>query len=387
MGKWLFLVSELILMSITITRLDNGEEVIRCTKCIEWSASQAKKNGHEHYMLKEILEQPITIKQALTQDHEKIMHIAMEVLRAKNVVITACGSSRYAALVGRYLFSKLSGMFCDVVMASEFQYFSESFEKNTLVIAVSQSGETADVMEGVKKAKANGAKILSVVNVVDSSLARISDYVIYTNCGPEIGVAATKSFSGQLVVFYLLAFAMANRYGEASEKIKSLAPLIEKRIAKSDEHIRQIAEKTKNCKDFYYIGRGINFALASEGALKLKEISYVHAEGMPAGELKHGTIALIEPGTPVVAVAPKDYTFYETMNNAIETKARGAFLIGISNEHNPSFDAWIKIPEVEEVFYPLVTVIPMQLLAYYASTIRGKNPDKPRNLAKSVTVK
>ncbi len=374
-------------MTISITRLDNGKEVVRCEKCINWPASSAEKGEHEHFMLKEILEQPVMLKQAICQEREKIMNIALEVLRAKNVVITACGTSRYAALVGRYLFSKLAGKFCDVVMASEFQYFSESVDKNTLVIAVSQSGETADVMEGVKKAKANGAKILSIVNVIDSSLARISDHVIYTNCGPEIGVAATKSFTNQLAVFYMLAFAMANRYDEAVSKLKDISGIIEKSLNENNNGIRQIAEKLKDRRDFYFIGRGINFSLASEGALKLKEISYVHAEGMPAGELKHGTIALIEPGTPVVAVAPKDYTFHETMNNAIETKSRGAFVIGISNENNQSFDAWIKIPEVEEIFYPLVSVIPMQLLAYYSATARGKNPDKPRNLAKSVTVK
>lgn len=370
-----------------IKRIESGERVFRKDSDMRITYGNASKGGHEYYMIKEIMEQPQCIRNALNQDISNVRKISLEILRYRNVVITACGSSRYAALVGRYLFSKLAGKFCDVVMASEFHYFSDSIDKNTLVIAVSQSGETADVIEGVRKARENGAKILSIVNVVDSTLARMSDYVIYTNCGPEIGVAATKSFSGQLVIFYLLAFAMADRQEEAETKIKKIAETIESALEESSEKIRDIAEKTSKQKDFYYIGRGINFAIASEGALKMKEISYVHAEGMPAGELKHGTIALVEKGTPVIAICPKDYTFHETLNNAIETKARGARVIGISNEKNAAFDDWVKLPEVEDIFYPLVTVMPLQLFAYYSAVARGRNPDKPRNLAKSVTVK
>ena len=374
-------------MSIEISRLDTGEKVSRDPKTLGWDINDASRGAHEHYMLKEILEQPGCIRKALEQDHEHIMEIALEILRTKNVMFTACGTSRHAALVGRYIFSKVGGKFCEVVMASEFQYFSESIDRNTLVIAVSQSGETADVMEGVKKAKAHGAKILSIVNVTDSSLARLADYVIYTNCGPEIGVAATKSFTNQLIVFYLLAFAMMNRLEEVTEKIKEISYIVSDEIEKTHAHIKEIAEKTLNEKDFYYIGRGINFAIASEGALKIKEISYVHAEGMPAGELKHGTIALIDRNTPVIAICPKDHSFQETLSNAIETKSRGAYVIGVSDESNQVFDDVMKIPDVDEIFYPLVTIIPLQIFAYYSATLRGKNPDKPRNLAKSVTVK
>jgi len=374
-------------MSIEVLNLKTGQKIEKEIKELGWSVEQATKGGYGHFMLKEILEQPSAIRRAIVQDKNLVTDMALDILRAKNVVITACGTSRYAALIGRYLFSKLAKKFCDVVMASEFQYFADSIDKNTLVIAVSQSGETADVMEGVKKAKEYGAKIFSIVNVVDSSLARISDNVIYLNCGPEIAVASTKAFVNQLVIFYLLSFAMVNRLGEAIEKIRKISHVVQDVIDENGNKLKEIAEKTKDRNDFYYIGRGINFAMASEGALKLKEISCIHAEGMPAGELKHGTIALIGSGTPVLAICPKDYTFHETLSNAIETKARGAFVIGVSDENNDAFDEWIKIPEVEEIFYPLVTIIPLQLLAYYIAVARGKNPDKPRNLAKAVTVK
>ncbi len=272
-------------------------------------------------------------------------------------------------------------------MANEFHYFSDSIDKNTLVIAISQSGETADVVEGVKKARENGATIFSVVNMVGSSVARMSDRVIYLNCGPEIGVAATKSFMSQLAVLYLLSFTMANRLEEGVEKVKDICPKIEEILTRNGAKLKRLADLTKGKNDFYYIARGINFAIAAEGALKLKEISYIHAEGMPAGELKHGTLALIEEGTPVVVVCPKDYTFEETMANAAETKARGALIIGVSEERHPIFDEWIEIHSVEEIFYPLVTVVPLQLLAYHLAVARGKDPDRPRNLAKSVTVK
>ena len=224
--------------------------------------------------------------------------------------------------------------------------------------------------------------------MVGSSIARMSDRVVYLNCGPEIGVAATKSFMSQLAILYLLAFTMANRLEEGVEKLRDdLCPKIEEILSRNGVRLRELAERTKDKNDFYYIARGINFAIAAEGALKLKEISYIHAEGMPAGELKHGTLALIEEGTPVVVICPKDYTFEETLANAAETKARGAFIIGVSEERHPLFDEWIEIDSVEEIFYPLVTIVPLQLLAYHLAVARGKDPDRPRNLAKSVTVK
>jgi len=371
-----------------VTLLDNeGGEIKREPREVDWESGEATKQGHEFFMLKEILEQPQAIRRALMQDRDLIMEMAMEVLRARQIVFTACGTSRYAALIGRYVFSRVSGKFSDVVMASEFEYFSDSVDKNTLVIAVSQSGETADVMDGVKRAKEQGATIFSLVNVVGSSLARISDRVIYLNCGPEIGVAATKSFMAELAIFYLLAFAMVNKFDEGVEQLTAVSNLIEANLQSNELEVPRIAQKLSGKSDFYYIARGINFAIAGEGALKLKEIAYVHAEGMPAGELKHGTLALIEKGTPVVPVCPNDYTFNETLSNVAETKARGAFVVGISDRQEPMFDEWIKVPEVDEIFYPLVSIIPLQLFAYHSAVARGLDPDKPRNLAKSVTVK
>jgi len=211
--------------------------------------------------------------------------------------------------------------------------------------------------------------------------------VLYLNCGPEICVAATKSFISQLVIFYLLAFAMMNKLDQGTKKLKDLSVRVNSSFDENSQRLIVLADKLHEQANFYYIARGINFAMASEGALKLKELSYIHAEGMPAVELKHGTIALIEEGTPVVAICPDDETYHETISNAIETKARGAFIIGVSDKNNEIYDAWIKVPEVEDMFYPLSVVLPLQLLAYYLAVRLGKDPDKPRNLAKSVTVK
>lgn len=375
-----------IKMTIKIFDVETGKEKNKKIEEIEFEEKEEDLK-EEHYMLKEILEQPETIKKAAEQNEQKLLETAMEILRAKNVIFTACGTARYAAIVGRYLFSKIAKKFSEVIMAHEFQYFIDSVDRDTLIIAVSQSGETADVLEGVKKAKENGAKIVAITNVENSSLARMSDFVFYLNCGPEIAVASTKAFTGQLVILYLLAFATINKIRACKIKLEYLAKKVEETITKNDETLKKLAVKLKDKGDFYYIARGIDFAIASEGALKLKETSYIHAEGMPAGELKHGTLSLIEDGTPVVVICPKDYTYEETLNNAQETKVRGAFLIGVSDEENELFDSWLRIPETEEIFYPLLTVIPLQLLAYYISVARGNNPDKPRNLAKSVTVK
>jgi glucosamine--fructose-6-phosphate aminotransferase (isomerizing) len=379
---------DVVVLGKNVTFLDeDGHPVKREFKEVDWKWDQATKQGYDFFMMKEILEEPQAIRCATMQDKKLLLEMAIGILRSKQVVITACGTSRFAALVGRYLFSRLAGKFCDVIMASEFQYFSDSIDKNTLVIAVSQSGETADVIQGVKRAKENGATVYSLVNTIGSSLARMSDSVLYLNCGPEIGVAATKTFVSQLALFYLLAFTMANNLEGGMQQLLDICPKIEANLSKNNKKLQVLAQKTRDRNDFYFIARGINFAIAAEGALKMKEISYVHAEGMPAGELKHGTLALIDKGTPVVVICPNDYTYEETIANAHETKARGAFVIGLSEETHPIFDDWIEIPEVDEIFQPLVTVVPLQLLAYYSALARGRDPDKPRNLAKSVTVK
>jgi len=364
-----------------------GNKLVKKTRQIDLQWCDGDKQGYQFFMLKEIMEQPQTIEAATKQDKELFTKVAMDILRAGQVIVTACGTSRYAALVGRYLFSKVGRKFCDVVMASEFHYFADSVDKNTVVLAVSQSGETADVIEGVKRARDAGAQIISVVNRPYSQLAEMSHQVIYLNCGPELCVAATKSFISQLVVFYLLSFSMVNSFDKAVTDLKGISSKVTKTIQWNNDKLNGLSQKLKTKSDFYYIARGINFAIASEGALKLKEISYIHAEGMPAGELKHGTLALIEPGTPVAVICPDDYTYRETLSNAMEAKSRGAYIIAISDRKNEIYDFWVKIPKADELLYPVITVVPLQLLAYHLAVSRGHDPDRPRNLAKSVTVK
>lgn len=291
---------------------------------LKWG--DATKQGYRYFMLKEIMEQPKILVEAAAQRKELFTDVAMDILRAGQVIVTACGTSRYAALVGRYLFSRVGRKFCDVVMGSEFHYFADSIDKDTVVLAVSQSGETADVIEGVKVAKAAGAKIVSIVNRPMSLLSDLSHHTIYLNSGPELCVAATKSFLSQLAVFYLLSFSMVNAFNKAVADLNGIGSEVSKAIDWNNDKIEKLSKSLKDRNDFYYIARGINFAIASEGALKLKEISYIHAEGMPAGELKHGTLALIEPGTPVVAICPDDYTYAETLSNAMEAKARAPIL-------------------------------------------------------------
>jgi glucosamine--fructose-6-phosphate aminotransferase (isomerizing) len=366
---------------------ENGIEIFKKPQTAEIDWEDGNRGDYDHFMLKEIEEQPQAIKQALIQDEKLIMQMAKEIKEAHHLVFVACGTSRHAALIGRYAFSKVGHVFSDVVMGSEFSYFADSIDKNTIVFALSQSGETADVMDGVRQAKANGAKIFSIVNVVSSSLARASDKVLYMNCGPEIGVAATKSFTAQLCLLYQIAFGLADRLQEVQEKLRKISIEIKSEIAYYSTFMPELANKLSNKKDFYYIARGVNFAVASEGALKLKEIAYVHAEGMSAGELKHGTLALIEAGIPVIAICPTDYTFDDSMANILEAKARGAYVIGLSDSNSMIFDDHIKIAKTDEIMYPLVTTIPLQILAYYSALTRGLDPDKPRNLAKSVTVK
>jgi len=254
-----------------------------------------------------------------------------------------------------------------------------------LVIALSQSGETADVLAAVSDAKKQGAKIISITNTAGSSLDRESHLNFYFNCGPEVGVAATKSFTSQLAVIYLLVFSLVND-DELLDDIRDIWRSFCEVIV-GEEIIMKIAEKFKDCNDFYFVGRSIHFPIALEGALKLKELAYNHAEGMAGGELKHGTIALIEQGTPVVVLNPEDETYDEMLSNASEMKARGAIIIGVSNKPNDIYDDFIKIPTVNGLLYPLIEVIPLQILAYHTAVFRQNNPDYPRNLAKSVTVK
>jgi glucosamine--fructose-6-phosphate aminotransferase (isomerizing) len=339
-----------------------------------------------HFMLKEIQEQPWAIRQALLQDRELIDKCVQEIQSAQHIIFVACGSSRFAALLGRYLFSRIGKTFSEVIAGSEFAYFEDAITPDTLVIAVSQSGETADVLTGVRTARKRGARIISIINRRESQLSRLSDYVIPLNCGPEICVAATKSFTAELVVFYILAFRLAGRLNEVLPELRHTADLIHDNLEHFSREARMLVEYiTKpGC---IMIARGSNLHVANEAALKLKEVAYMYTESIPAGELKHGTIALIEEGTVVFAVCPNDYTFNDTLANAEEAKARGAFIVGISDRDAPVFDLRVAIPTVPQYMYPLVSIIPMQFIAYYLAVSRHYDPDKPRNLAKSVTVK
>jgi len=360
---------------------------------VSWNAESAEKRGYPHYMLKEIMEQPTALRNALNQDFGFVQEFALD-LKNASVIAIACGTARHAAVVGKHLFDKIAGKQIEVMIASEFSYFAENVPRDAIVLAVSQSGETADVVEGLKKAKARGARVYSIVNVVGSTIARLSDKVIYTNAGPEIGVASTKAFVNQVGVFYFLAHAMAGRLEDGLRDLKQASVLLEKTLLENDARLRALAEIIKLKKDVYFIGRGVNFPIALEGALKMKEVSYVHAEGMPAGELKHGTIALVEKGVPVIVVNPRDYTFFDTVSNAMETKARGAFVVGVSDEKHECYDEFLSLPKagVErngelKPYYLLLEVAPLQLLAYHTAVALGRDPDKPRNLAKAVTVK
>jgi glucosamine--fructose-6-phosphate aminotransferase (isomerizing) len=376
----------------------DGRAIQKQVTLVKWSAEQASRGEAAHYMLKEILEQPRALRDAARQDEQALREFASELSRAKRIVCVACGTARHAAVIGQHLVARLTGKRMEVIIASEAVYFADWLDENCALLCVSQSGETADVLEVVRRAKARGARaprVLSIVNAVDSTLARLSDSALYINAGPEIAVAATKSFSNQLALFYLVAFAMAGRASEGAQRVREAADLVEKTIRDNDAKAKRVAAALAKQDGVYFIGRGVNFPVALEGALKLKEISYIHAEGMPAGELKHGTLALISKGVPVVLLNPRDYTHEDALNNGSEARARGAFVIGVSDEANDAYDEFIRIPSFrdggkkadDEVFYPLLEAIPLQLIAYYASVARGLDPDKPRNLAKSVTVK
>jgi glucosamine--fructose-6-phosphate aminotransferase (isomerizing) len=343
------------------------------------------KCGYPHYMLKEINEQPITFQEALKQDKDKLIGVAFDILRARDVILTACGTSRFASIVGRYLMSRLANKFSEVIVGSEAHYFSNSFNDSTLLLAVSQSGETADVLSGVNLAKKRGSKIVSIVNKPYSSLERISDVTLFLNCGAEISVASTKAFTNELAIFYLLAYTMANKYDNGLIELMGIPEKINQCLAQNDK-AKEVAERIKNAEHIYYIGKGINFAVSGECSLKLKEVSYIHAESMSAGELKHGTLALVDKGTPIIGLCPDDYTYQETIANMHEAKVRNALIIGISDKYNEVFDYWLPIPKVKDIYYPLVSTIIGQLLAYYVAVFRGLNVDRPRNLAKSVTV-
>ncbi|PIY91402.1 glutamine--fructose-6-phosphate transaminase (isomerizing), partial [Candidatus Micrarchaeota archaeon CG_4_10_14_0_8_um_filter_60_7] len=368
--------------------LDDWKPLEKKASTVEWSAEDAGKNGYSHFMLKEIFEQPQALKAVIAQDEKNLAAFAEELKKAKRVIAVACGTARHSAVIGKHMLDRVAGKDIEVLIASEFEYFADRVEPGTIVLAVSQSGETADVLDGLRRSKAKGARIMSIVNVKGSSIDRLSERSLYLNCGPEIAVASTKAFMAQCAVFYLLAHAMAGKLEKAEGDLRLLSGLVQQELDAANGKMKEIGEELAKKQNAYYLGRGVNYAIALEGALKLKEISYVHAEGMPAGELKHGTLALIEKGTPVFLLNPEDYTYYESLSNGIETRARGAKLFGLSNKENKAYDEWIRLPEtIDALLYPFLSIVPLQLIAYYAAVARGNDPDKPRNLAKSVTVK
>ncbi|MFH1895695.1 MAG: glutamine--fructose-6-phosphate transaminase (isomerizing) [archaeon] len=353
---------------------------------VESDFTSSGKLKYSHFMLKEIMEQPVVLRNALKQDKKKFDETA-SLIKKHSLCFVGNGTSFNAGLFGKEFFSRIAGIPVQAIEASEFPYQLDFLPKNSVVFALSQSGETADVLDSVKKAKKKGFKIISMVNVFNSSLARLSDKVIYLNCGEEIGVASTKAFTSQVSLLYLLANSCTGKFDSALNELNEVSFKMQQAIEFNSISVKELSSKIKSASDVYFIGRSLNYPVALEAALKLKEISYIHAEAFQAGSLKHGPLALISKGVPVIAVMPKDKVFKDTLNNAVEAKARGAFIVGVSNEFNEAFDFFIKLPETKELLFSLVSIIPLQLLAFHTAVFLERNPDRPRNLAKSVTVK
>ncbi len=371
---------------VNIFNLDEGKEVKREVHSIDWSLEQAQKGNFDHFMLKEISEQVDTVKKAVEQNKEILFNISEEIKKAKGVFLVGCGTSYHACLSASYIFSKISKLHINVVLASEFSNYEHFLTDETLVIAVSQSGETADVLEAVKTAKGKGSKVISIVNVMGSSLQRNSDHALMMYAGPEICVLSTKSYTSQLAILTLLAYTIAGRYEEGRTTLHYLWNVIYNLTSENTRNlIKTLAERLKDSAHIFTIGRGLQYPTALEAALKIKEVSYIHAEGFSGGELKHGTIALIEKGTPCIVFLSEENK-KETLSNAMEIKSRGGYIIGIASKKNEVFDFFIKVPEAGDA-NPILQIIPMQTLAYQLAILRGCDPDKPRNLAKSVTVK
>ena len=359
-----------------------GEEVQRNISTLEWESMTISKKEFTHYTLKEIHEQRETIALAFRQDSEDLDRFCLALQGAERIYIIGAGTSYHAALIAKHLLLNLAKLPVEVILASEFEDYATIIEEGTVILAISQSGETADVLSAVNIAKERGASVLSIVNTPSSTLARESEQTLYLNCGPEVGVAATKTFTAQLAVIY----SITSRLSNLSINLKRITEAV-REVFNVERQIAYLAQVFSTSKDCYFIGRGINYPIALEGALKLKELAYVHAEGLAAGELKHGTLALISEGVPVIALNPSDRTYNGTLSNVAEIKTRGGRVIGISDVENSLYDYHIKIPSVGRLFYPLIEVIPLQMFAYYSALERGQNPDYPRNLAKSVTVK
>ena len=365
----------------------NNKKVLRPITQVAWELGSTEKGKFAHHTIKEIHEQPSILFSSIykNNDFQKFCQILKS---SSNVYITGSGTSYHSGLLAKYLLTKFAKIKSEVIMASEFHYFADNLESDSTIIAISQSGETADVLHAVKKAKENGSKILSIVNVTTSSLARISDSALYLNCGPEIGVAATKSFTAQLMILYNIVNLLSNNQLSLDEiNQKKLVEKVENTL-KLDNQIKSlVADLDNEIKDIYILGRSIHYPIALEGSLKIKELAYIHAEGIAAGEIKHGPLALIDSRSLVIVINPFDSTYQDIISSAHEIKSRGAKIIGISNKKNDIYDYHIEIPEIMADLYPILEAIPLQLMAYYLSLKMHIDPDYPRNLAKSVTVK
>ena len=391
---------------LQVRKIYNNEEVDPTIQELKLSIDAIEKGGYEHFMLKEIFEQPLSIQDTMrgrlledgTTKISGINNNLKQFLSADRIIIAACGTSWHAGLVGEYLFEELVRIPVEVEYASEFRYRNPVITPSDIVMAISQSGETADTLAALKLAKERGAFIYGICNVVGSSIARLTDSGTYTHAGPEIGVASTKAFTTQLVVLTLLALHLGHKKGTINhdtykkfcKELARIPDLVAKTLEMNKDKVLEIANVYKDVSNCIYLGRGYNYPVALEGALKLKEISYIHAEGYPAAEMKHGPIALIDENMPVVFLAPAKGHYEKVVSNAQEIKARKGKIIAVVTEHDTQMSALadhvLEIPEVEEVFSPILSVIPLQLLSYHIATMRGCNVDQPRNLAKSVTV-
>ena len=391
---------------LQVRKIHNNEEVDPTIQELKLSIDAIEKGGYEHFMLKEIFEQPLSIQDTMrgrlledgTTKISGINNNLKQFLSADRIIIAACGTSWHAGLVGEYLFEELTRIPVEVEYASEFRYRNPVINASDIVIAISQSGETADTLAALKLAKERGAFIYGICNVVGSSIARLTDSGTYTHAGPEIGVASTKAFTTQLTVLTLLALHLGHKkgtidhdtYKRLCKELAHIPDLVAKTLEMNKDKVLEIAREYKDVSNCIYLGRGYNFPVALEGALKLKEISYIHAEGYPAAEMKHGPIALIDENMPVVFLAPSKGHYEKVVSNAQEIKARKGKIIAVVTEHDCQMsslaDHVLEIPEVDEIFSPILSVIPLQLLSYHIATMRGCNVDQPRNLAKSVTV-
>ncbi len=387
------------------TKTIQDKEIVKEVESITFDLEQIEKGGYAHFMLKEIHEQPESLRNSLRgrlrvqEGNAKLGGldpILDKLDKTRRIIITACGTSWHAALVGKYMLEQLAGIPVEVDYASEFRYRNPIIYPDDVVFVISQSGETADTLAALKEAKSKGATVAGIVNVVGSTIARETDAGVYIHAGPEIGVASTKAFTSQIAVLSLITLLLARRRGMPEEKgcllATDLASIPDKVSKVFDEidHIRRIATEFRNVQNFLYLGRGSNFPTALEGALKLKEISYIHAEGYPAAEMKHGPIALIDRNMPVVFVVPRDAIYDKIVSNMQEVRARKGKIIAIANLDDDTIDRLadhvIRVPRTYNFFGPIINSIPLQLLAYYIAVARGCNVDQPRNLAKSVTV-